>query len=54
MNVTVEREKEIKSQRALELDELRSKGVASVRKTKLEDCKSSVRENCMLYIIFLY
>ena len=39
MNVTVEREKEIKSQRARELDELRSKGVAHARASKLNDCK---------------
>ena len=39
MNVTIEREREIKSQRARELAELRSKGVTNERKSKLEDCK---------------
>ena len=39
MNITIEREREIKSQRARELAELRSKGVTNERKSKLEDCK---------------
>lgn len=42
MNITVEKEKEIKSQRARELAELRSKGVANARKNKLKDCKNKL------------
>lgn len=40
MNVTIEREKQIKSERARELDELRSKGVANARKSKFADSES--------------
>jgi hypothetical protein len=39
MNVTIEREKQIKSQRARELDELRSQGVANARKSKFSESK---------------
>ena len=39
MNVSAEKGKEIKSQRARELEELRSKGVAKTRREKLKDCK---------------
>ena len=39
MNISEERGKEIKSQRARELDELRARGVAKTRRTKLKDCK---------------
>lgn len=39
MNISVERGKEIKSQRQRELEELRSKGVAKTRREKLKDCK---------------
>ena len=42
MNITEEREKLLKSIRARELDELRSKGVAKTRKNKLKDCKSEL------------
>eukprot|EP00934_Nitzschia_sp_Nitz4_P002425 Nitzschia sp. Nitz4//scaffold46_size129759//53988//56150//NITZ4_003500-RA/size129759-augustus-gene-0.7-mRNA-1//1//CDS//3329552592//2420//frame0 len=41
MNVTEEKERVIKSQRARELDELRSKGVAKSRKLKLNELMSS-------------
>jgi hypothetical protein len=39
MNITIEREKQIKSQRARELDELRSQGVANARKSKFAESK---------------
>lgn len=39
MNVSAEKGKEIKSQRAKELEELRSKGVAKTRREKLKNCK---------------
>jgi hypothetical protein len=41
MNVSAEKGKEIKSQRAKELEELRSKGVAKSRREKLKNCKSN-------------
>ena len=39
MNISAEKGKEIKSQRARELEELRSKGVAKSRREWLKDCK---------------
>ena len=42
MNVSAARGREIKSQRARELEELRSKGVAKSLREKLKDCKSII------------
>ena len=43
MNVSEEDRKKIKSQRDRELDELRRKGLAKPKITKLKDCKKSKR-----------